>query len=79
MHVADALSHTELEKNIGPGGKPGEVPTDIEQATGLEREELLAKLQGKELFDMSHQHDSHIGTLKSPIVVQSHNPIRFVG
>jgi cytochrome c oxidase subunit 5b len=45
----------------------------------LEREELLAKLQGKELFDMEPLNMTHIGTPKNPIVVQSHDPIRFVG
>lgn len=67
------------ETNFGPGGKAGEIPTDLEQATGLERLELLAKLQGKELFDMEPLNMTHIGTPKSPIVVQSHDPIRFVG
>lgn len=64
---------------MGPGGKAGEVPTDLEQATGLERQELLAKLEGKELFDMEPLNMTHIGTPKNPIVVQSHDPIRFVG
>ncbi|GAA5811770.1 hypothetical protein MFLAVUS_005213 [Mucor flavus] len=67
------------ESTMGPGGKAGEVPTDLEQATGLERLELLSKLQGKELFDMEPLNMTHIGTPKNPIVVQSHDPIRFVG
>lgn len=67
------------ESTMGPGGKAGEVPTDLEQATGLDRLELLAKLQGKELFDMEPLNMTHIGTPKNPIVVQSHDPIRFIG
>lgn len=67
------------ETNFGPGGKAGEIPTDLEQATGLERLELLSTLQGKELFDMNALNMTHIGTPKNPIVVQSHDPIRFVG
>lgn len=34
------------------GGKPGQVPTDLEQATGLERLELLGKMRGIDVFDM---------------------------
>lgn len=65
--------------NLGPGGKAGEVPTDLDQATGLEREELLAKLEGRELFDMEPLNMTHLGTPSNPIVVQSHDAIRFVG
>ncbi|KAF7441457.1 Cytochrome c oxidase polypeptide IV mitochondrial [Pyrenophora tritici-repentis] len=35
-----------------PGAKPGTVPTDAEQATGLERLEILGKMQGIDIFDM---------------------------
>lgn len=36
---------------FAPGSKPGQVPTDIEQATGLERLELLGKMRGIDVFD----------------------------
>ncbi|KAI9494119.1 cytochrome c oxidase subunit VB-domain-containing protein [Zychaea mexicana] len=77
--LSGAVSAESIEKNLGPGGAPGTVPTDLEQATGLERQELLAKLEGKELFDMEPLNMTHLGTVKNPIVVQSHDPIRFVG
>jgi cytochrome c oxidase subunit 5b len=64
---------------LGPGGKAGEIPTDLEQATGLERLELLAKLEGKEFFDMEPLSATHLGTTKNPVIVKSHDPIRFVG
>ncbi|RUS13412.1 cytochrome c oxidase subunit VB-domain-containing protein, partial [Jimgerdemannia flammicorona] len=64
---------------IGPGGKPGSVPTNLEQATGLERLELLAKLEGKEFFDMAPLEMTHLGTKQNPIVVQSHDHYRYVG
>lgn len=35
-----------------PGAAPGTVPTDLEQATGLERLEILGKMQGVDIFDM---------------------------
>jgi cytochrome c oxidase subunit 5b len=35
-----------------PGAQPGTVPTDLEQATGLERLEILGKMQGIDVFDM---------------------------
>ncbi|KAI8372169.1 cytochrome c oxidase subunit VB-domain-containing protein [Blakeslea trispora] len=73
-----AVGHN-VESSLGPGGKAGEIPTDLEQATGLERAELLLKLQGKELFDMEPLDMTHKGTPKSPIVVKSHDAIRQIG
>jgi len=37
---------------IPPGAAPGTVPTDLEQATGLERLEILGKMHGVDIFDM---------------------------
>ena len=37
---------------FGPGAKPGTVPTDLEQSTGLERLEILGKMEGVDIFDM---------------------------
>ncbi|KAG2223498.1 hypothetical protein INT45_001246 [Circinella minor] len=74
-----AVSAESIEKTLGPGGKAGEVPTDLEQATGLERLELLSKLEGKEFFDTEPLNMTHIGTVQEPIVVKSHDQIRFVG
>ncbi|KAL8768868.1 MAG: hypothetical protein Q9194_005596, partial [Teloschistes cf. exilis] len=37
---------------VGPGAKPGTVPSDLEQATGIERLEILGKMQGVDIFDM---------------------------
>lgn len=37
---------------IPPGAKPGTIPTDVDQATGLERLELIGKMQGIDIFDM---------------------------
>lgn len=55
----------------GEGAKPGEVPTDENQSTGLERFELLGRLQGVDVFDMKPLDASRAGTVKDPIVVQS--------
>jgi hypothetical protein len=41
-----------MEDLIPPGAKPGTIPTDLEQATGLERLEILGKMQGIDIFDM---------------------------
>ncbi|KAI4137899.1 MAG: hypothetical protein L6R39_007056, partial [Caloplaca ligustica] len=37
---------------LPPGAAPGTIPTDLEQATGLERFEILGKMQGIDVFDM---------------------------
>jgi cytochrome c oxidase subunit 5b len=50
------------EDLLPPGGKPGTIPTDLEQATGLERLELLGKMQGIDIFDMRPLDASRKGT-----------------
>lgn len=60
----DADWRTEIktaEDLIAPGAASGTVPTDLEQSTGLERLELLGKLEGKDIFDMSPLDSSRKG------------------
>jgi cytochrome c oxidase subunit 5b len=56
---------------FGPGSKPGEVPTDELQATGLERFQLLGELEGVSAFDVSPLDSSRVGTKENPILVPS--------
>lgn len=77
-----ATSLAEVEGNeslIGPGAKEGTVPTDLEQATGLERLELLGKLEGVEFFDTKPLDSSRKGTMADPIVLDSYDDYRYVG
>ncbi|PSK60437.1 Cytochrome c oxidase subunit 4, mitochondrial [Elsinoe australis] len=62
-----------------PGAAPGTVPTDLEQATGLERLEILGKMQGVDIFDMRPLDASRKGTLDSPITVKSFGDEQYVG
>ncbi|KAF2010536.1 cytochrome c oxidase-like protein polypeptide IV [Aaosphaeria arxii CBS 175.79] len=64
---------------FGPGAKVGTVPTDIEQSTGLERLEILGKMQGVDVFDMRPLDASRVGTLEDPIVVNSAGEEQYVG
>ncbi|KAI1435160.1 COX5B-domain-containing protein [Xylaria sp. CBS 124048] len=64
---------------FGPGAAPGTVPTDIDQATGLERLELLGKMQGIDIFDMRPLDASRKGTLENPILVKSAGDEQFAG
>ncbi|KAF8638278.1 hypothetical protein AX17_002299 [Amanita inopinata Kibby_2008] len=64
---------------IGPGGKPGEVPSDYEQMTGLARLQLLGELEGVNIFDDSPLDSSRIGTKTNPVLVQSYDVERIVG
>ncbi|CAH00382.1 Cox4 [Kluyveromyces lactis] len=64
---------------IGPGAKDGEVPTELDQATGLARLELLGKLEGIEVFDTKPLDSSRIGTMENPIIVESYDDYRYVG
>ena len=51
------------EDLVGPGARPGSVPTDVEQATGLERLEILGKMEGVDVFDMRPLDASRRGKL----------------
>lgn len=56
----------------GEGSAAGEVPTDEQQATGLERLELMGKLQGIDIFDMEPLHSTRLGTMKDPVMIKSY-------
>ncbi|KAF2644417.1 cytochrome c oxidase-like protein polypeptide IV [Massarina eburnea CBS 473.64] len=64
---------------LPPGAQPGTVPTDLEQATGLERLEILGKMQGIDIFDMRPLDASRVGTLEDPIVVNAAGNEQYVG
>lgn len=49
------------EDLIGPGAAPGTTPTDLEQATGLERLEILGKMEGVDVFNMRPLDSSRTG------------------
>jgi len=63
--IADEVTSVEIkteEDLLPPGAQPGTVPTDAEQATGLERLEILGKMQGIDIFDMRPLDASRLGT-----------------
>jgi hypothetical protein len=64
---------------LGPGAEPGTVPTDLEQSTGLERLEILGKMEGVDVFDMRPLDSSRIGTMDNPILVRSAGEEQFAG
>ena len=69
MRRLGADGYTEVKDEtdlIGPGAAVGTVPTDLEQATGLERFEILGKMQGIDVFDMKPLDASRKGTIRSP-------------
>ena len=58
-------NHTEIKVEddlLAPGAKPGTIPSDVDQATGLERLELIGKMQGVDIFDMRPLDASRKGT-----------------
>ncbi|KAK7713131.1 Cytochrome c oxidase subunit 4 [Botryosphaeria dothidea] len=67
------------EDLLPPGAAPGSVPTDLEQATGLERLEILGKIQGVDIFDMKPLDSSRKGTVDNPIVVRSFGDEQYAG
>lgn len=78
--IATTLAEvTNNESLIGPGAKEGTIPTDLDQATGLERLELLGKLEGIEFFDSKPLDASRTGTMKDPIIIDSYDDHRYVG
>ena len=79
--AARCLSGYEQPKlTQGPGGKDGVVPSDYEQATGREREELLAREEGLEYFSRQPvQMQKGQGTFANPVMVPSQEHARAVG
>ncbi|KAI1393181.1 COX5B-domain-containing protein [Hypoxylon trugodes] len=67
------------EDLLGPGAAPGTVPTDLEQSTGLERLEILGKMEGVDIFDMRPLDASRKGTLDNPIPVRSAGDEQYAG
>lgn len=74
--LKDVHSESDL---LPPGASPGTVPTDAEQATGLERLEILGKMEGIDVFDMRPLDASRKGTLQDPIIVHSFGDEQYVG
>ncbi|KAI5951482.1 COX4 [Candida jiufengensis] len=64
---------------IGPGSKPGVIPTDLDQATGLQRLELLGKREGIDVFDMEMPITEGKGTMADPFLVPTYIGYRYVG
>lgn len=64
---------------IGPGAQPGTIPSDLDQATGLERFELLGKMEGVDVFDMEKPIFEGQGTMKDPYLVPTYVGYRYVG
>ena len=58
QHKTEIKSAEDL---LPPGAEPGTVPTDLEQATGLERLEILGKMQGVDIFDMKPLPSDRVG------------------
>jgi len=61
------------------GAKPGTIPTDLEQATGLERLEILGKMEGVDIFDMKPLQSDRVGTIQDPIMVRSFGEEQYLG
>lgn len=61
------------------GATPGTVPTDLEQATGLERLEILGKMQGIDIFDMKPLPSDRMGTVEDPVMIQSFGEEQYCG
>ena len=64
---------------IGPGAKKGTIPTDLDQATGLERLEMLGKREGVDVFDLENPITEGTGTPQDPYLVPTYIGYRYVG
>lgn len=64
---------------IGAGAQPGTIPTDIDQATGLERFEFLGKREGIDVFDVENPIFEGKGTYNDPYLVPTYVGYRYVG
>ncbi|KAI8873237.1 cytochrome c oxidase, partial [Ramicandelaber brevisporus] len=64
----------------GPGtADSNHIPSNFDQATGLERYEMMAELEGRKPWDIDPIVPAKIGTAKEPIVVESVDDFRLIG
>ncbi|KAI1005389.1 hypothetical protein K3495_g2826 [Podosphaera aphanis] len=68
-----------MEDLLPPGAEPGTIPSDLDQAVGLERLEILGKMQGIDIFDMKPLDASRLGTMENPIIVKSAGEENYAG
>lgn len=76
VSIADKIVLIEIkttEDLLPPGAKVGTVPTDLEQSTGLERLEILGKMQGIDIFDMRPLDSNRVGTCHSTYLNKNGN------
>ncbi|KAF9921053.1 Cytochrome c oxidase subunit 4 [Linnemannia zychae] len=71
--------HHDVKILQGPGAAPGDIPTDLDQSTGLERAEILGKMEGKDIFDLAPLEVQVRGTKTNPTLIRSRDPVRYVG
>jgi len=57
---------------FGEGAKSGHVPTDLEQATGLERLQLIGQLHAVDVFNMGPLLITKPGTIEDPTLVPAY-------
>lgn len=78
--LSDKLADVKTPGDLfGTGAQPNTVPTSLEQATGLERLELLGKLEGVEIFETEPLDASRTGTMADPIVIDLFDEYRYIG
>jgi hypothetical protein len=61
LALTECIEIKDEDDLLGTGAAPGTVPTDLEQATGIERYEILGKMQGIDIFDMKPLDASRMG------------------
>ncbi|PVV03713.1 hypothetical protein BB560_001780 [Smittium megazygosporum] len=76
---AASKSHDNNEIYQGPGATPGKIPTDIEQATGLDRLERLAALENESLYNLDPIDLRVKGTKAAPTIIPSDFSWRIIG
>ncbi|KFY20071.1 hypothetical protein V491_04015 [Pseudogymnoascus sp. VKM F-3775] len=77
---AKPFSEIKSQDDLLPqGAQPGTIASDLEQATGLERVEILGKMEGIDIFDMRPLDSSRTGTVADPILVKSFGEEQYAG
>lgn len=78
--MSGKVENTTVEPEIPGFREPGQIATNFDVATGNERYEYLAELEGKDPWEDLHPiYLTSKPTIANPVVIKGVDPVRYIG